>query len=262
MKLLGSIAGDVIGSVYERRDRRIKTTTFPLFVPRSRFTDDTVLTVATMECLLSSDRDYTSCYRKYARNYPDSGYGLKFRKWMTAENPKPYYSWGNGSAMRVGPIGWVYPTLGETLSEAQRSASVTHNHPEGVKGAQATAGAVFLARTGKSKQEIRAYIEQEFGYDLGRSCDEIRPSYSFDSSCQGSVPEAIIAFLESEDFEGAIRLAVSLGGDSDTLAAITGGIAEAFYGSVPPDIAREVEARLPNDFKNTIKRLESVIDIP
>jgi ADP-ribosylglycohydrolase len=161
--------------------------------------------------------------------------------------------------MRVSPVGWFFRTLDETLAEAVRSASVTHNHPEGVKGAQAVASAVFLARTGKSKKEIKRYIETAFGYNLNRRCDDIRPHYHFDSSCQGSVPEAIIAFLESTDFESAIRLAVSLGGDSDTIAAMAGSIAEAFYGGVPKDIAEEVTDRLPEEFLTVIEKFESAI---
>jgi ADP-ribosylglycohydrolase len=257
----GAITGDIIGSVYERSN--IKNTDFPLFKEYSRFTDDSVLTVATMENLLSEKKDYTFYYQKYARKYPHSGFGGYFkRKWMFSENPQPYNSWGNGSAMRVSPVGWFFPTLEETMEEARCSAVVTHNHPEGIKGAQAVAAAIFLARTGTSKIEIKQFIETEFAYNLGRTCNDIRPNYHFDVSCQGSVPEAIIAFLESTDFEHAIRLAVSLGGDSDTIAAITGGIAEAFYSGIPANIAEEVEKRLPDEWKIIIRKFSNFTSCP
>ncbi|GHT49908.1 hypothetical protein AGMMS49982_04240 [Bacteroidia bacterium] len=257
-KILGAITGDIIGSVYERTNT--KRTDFPLFSDACRFTDDTVLSVATMECLLSDKRDYTYVYQKYARNYPKSGFGGMFRRqWMNEDNPKPYNSFGNGSGMRVSPVGWFCATLEDTLGEAKRSAEVTHNHPEGIKGAQAIAAAVFLARTGKSKEEIKQYIATTFEYNLNRTCDEIRPNYRFDSSCQGSVPEAIIAFLESTDFETAIRYAVSLGGDSDTIAAMTGSIAEAFYGEVPEEIAEEVLKKLPEEFVAVIAKFAEQI---
>lgn len=255
--ILGAITGDVIGSYYERS--HTKKTDFQLFSDNSRFTDDTVLTVATMECLLSGKRDYTSFYQKYARKYPNCGFGYFFRsQWIFSPNPQPYNSFGNGSGMRVSPIGWIFRTLDETLAEAEQSAAVTHNHPEGIKGAQAIASALFLARTGKSKEEIKHYIETTFKYDLNRTCDEIRPKYRFDVSCQGSVPESIIVFLDSWDFESAIRLAVSLGGDSDTIAAMSGSIAEAFYGSVPQWITDEVIKRLPEEFLEVIKRFDSI----
>lgn len=240
--ILGAIAGDVIGSVYEHNN--VKTTNFPLFIKRSDFTDDTVLTVAVMESLLNND-DYTQNYQDYALYYPYRGYGGKFRSWMHSKNPKPYKSWGNGSAMRVSPVGYAFQTLEEVLKEAKHSAEVTHNHIEGIKGAQATASAVFLARTGKSKQEIKNFIQSTFNYDLERSLDEIRPTYQFDESCQGTVPEAIIAFLESTDFENAIRLAISIGGDSDTIACITGGIAQAFYKEIPKYIITRTLEVLP-----------------
>jgi len=253
--ILGAIAGDVIGSCYEARLRRTKRTDFELFSKYSRFTDDTVLTVATMACLLSEKLDYADYYSVFAKRYPDAGYGGAFRQnFLYAEKPQPYNSFGNGSGMRVSPVGWYCQTLEEVLAEAERSAAVSHNHSEGVKGAKAIAASVFLARTGKSKDEIRKYVEAAFGYDLQRTCDDIRPDYSFDSTCQGSVPEAIIAFLDSTDYESAVRLAVSLGGDSDTLAAMAGGITEAFYGSVPEDIVEEVIRRLPDEFLDVIRR--------
>jgi len=243
--MLGAIAGDIIGSIYERK--AIKTTDFPLFGPHNRFTDDTVLTIATADALLN-DRDYAAVYRAYGRRYPDAGYGGTFIHWIFDDQAGPYHSWGNGSAMRVSPVGWAFDTAEAVLAEAERSAAVTHNHPEGIKGAQATALAVYLARTGHDKAAIKEEIEQRFGYDLSRSLAEIRPGYRFDVSCQGSVPQAIIAFLEATDIEQAIRLAVSLGGDSDTLACIAGGIAQAHFGPVPPSIETEVRHRLPPDF--------------
>lgn len=242
--MLGAIAGDIIGSIYEKNV--IKTTGFPLFGPRHRFTDDTVLTVATADALLNG-LDYAAVYRDYGRRYPNAGYGGSFIHWIFDDQAGPYYSWGNGSAMRVSPVGWAFDTVDEVLAAAERSAAVTHNHPEGIKGAQATALAVYLARTGHSKAALKQEIEQRFGYDLSRSLAEIRPAYRFDVSCQGSVPEAIIAFLEAPDVEQAIRLAVSLGGDSDTLACLAGGIAEAHFGPVPAPLATEVRRRLPAD---------------
>lgn len=243
--LCGAMAGDMIGSFYEFN--ATKKTDFYLFTPFSSFTDDTVMTVANADWLMTGD-SLMGIMQDYGNRYPHAGYGGMFRNWLREEEPKPYNSFGNGSAMRVSPVGWAFDTLEETLEAAKRSAEVTHNHPEGIKGAQATAACIYLARTGKTKQEIKEYIEQTFGYNLNRTCDEIRPDYHFDVTCQGSVPESIIAFLESTDFENAVRLAVSLGGDADTMGAITGGIAEAFYGGVPKHIRKEVLKRLPNDF--------------
>ena len=243
--LLGAIAGDVIGSVYEFR--ATKRTDFDLFLDYSEYTDDTVMTVANADWLLTGDSLF-GIMQDYGNRYPTAGYGGMFYDWLKSREPKPYNSWGNGSAMRVSPVGWAFDTLEETLEAAKRSAEVTHNHPEGIKGAQATAACIYLARTGKSKQEIKEYVERKFGYDLSRTCDEIRPTYQFNESCQETVPESIIAFLESADYESAIRLAVSMGGDADTMGAITGGIAEAFYGGVPEHIKNEVVQRLPNEF--------------
>jgi ADP-ribosylglycohydrolase len=235
--MLGAIAGDVIGSVYEWRP--IKSTEFPLFSSHNTFTDDSVLTVAVAEALLQGS-GYAAVLQAYYQRYPHAGYGGSFQNWASSGSSEPYNSWGNGSAMRVSPVGWARDTLEEVLAEAQRSAEVTHNHPEGIKGAQATAGAVFLARTGHSKEAIQATIAQRFGYDLDTPLDVIRPGYTFDVSCQGSVPQAIRAFLEAADYEDTVRQAISLGGDSDTQAAIAGGIAEAFYGGVPEHIATQV----------------------
>lgn len=247
--MFGAIAGDVIGSVYEHR--RIKTTDFPLFHEYSRFTDDTVLTIAIAEAILHR-RDYAAALKSLGRQYPDAGYGGAFLEWISAPESRPYNSWGNGAAMRVSPIGFAFSTLETVLAEAQKSAEVSHNHPEGIKGAQATALAIFLARTGESKAQIRKEISERFGYDLTRTIAEIRPHYRFDVSCQGSVPEAIIAFLEADHYEDAVRKAISLGGDSDTLACIAGGIAHAFYQEISPKIVTEVRKRLPHEFLEII----------
>ena len=248
--ILGAIAGDIIGSAYEFNN--VKSLDFALFPSGTYFSDDSVLTVATMDALLHKT-GYTEAYQRYGRRYPHRGYGGQFRRWIYEENPMPYNSWGNGSAMRVSPVGWYCETLDETLAEAKRSAGVTHNHAEGIKGAEAVAAAVFLARTGKSKAEIKTFVVDTFGYDLDRTIDQIRPNYVFDVSCQGSVPEAIIAFLESVDYENAVRLAVSLGGDSDTIACITGGIAEAFYRTIPEHITEMVSIILgPDLMRDTV----------
>lgn len=231
--MLGAIIGDIIGSSYEFKG--IKTADFPLSTSRSRFTDDTVMTVAVADCILNV-KVYAATFKEYGRRYPDAGYGGMFYDWLFSDKSEPYNSYGNGSAMRVSPIGFAFKTLEEVLREAERSAIPTHNHPEGIKGAQAIASAIFLARTGKSKNDIRDFAEENFGYNLDRTLEEIRPNYHFDETCQGSVSEAIIAFLESTDYEDAIRKAISLGGDADTLACMAGGIAEAFYKEISPTI--------------------------
>jgi ADP-ribosylglycohydrolase len=251
--MLGVMAGDIIGSVHEYIATR--SYDFPLFDDRSRFTDDTVLTVATASAILSGT-PYEDAYRSFGRRYPKAGYGGHFYQWLMADQPRPYHSWGNGSAMRVAPVGLAFDSVEAVLREAERTSVVTHNHPEGVKGAQATALAVFLARTGATKEEIRDELARRFEYDLGRTVAEIRPSYRFDVSCQGSVPEAIVAFLDSRDVEDAIRLAVSMGGDADTMAAIAGGIAQAFYGHLPSAIVRGVRSRLPAEFLEVVDAFE------
>jgi ADP-ribosylglycohydrolase len=242
--IIGAIAGDIIGSVYEGHN--IKTTEFNLFSPKCRFTDDSVLTLATMYAL-TNHVGYTKVYKNFGRKYPRAGYGKSFREWLSSDSTEPYNSWGNGSAMRVSPVGWYCDSIEATLAEAKKSAEVTHNHPEGIKGAQATAVAVYLARTGKSKDDIKRFVTENFHYNLERKLDNIRPNYRFDSSCKGSVPEAIIAFLESTDFENAVRLAISIGGDSDTIACIAGSIAEAFYKNVPENIVERVLEILPQE---------------
>jgi len=252
--MLGAIAGDVIGSVHE--GARTKTKDFPLFTADSRFTDDTVLTVAVADALLQR-RDYRDVLHDYFDAYPSAGYGSYFLWWASTRQREPYNSWGNGSAMRVSPVAYVAATLEEVLAEAKRSAEVTHNHELGIRGAQATAAAVFLARTGSSKAQIRRYTEEQFGYFLDESVDELRPTYPFDASCQGSVPQSIIAFLESTGYEDAVRNAISLGGDADTMACIAGAIAEAFYGGVPTQIAEAVLARLDERLRNVVEEFQA-----
>jgi len=238
--MIGAIVGDIVGSVYEGSN--IKTTKFPFFNEFCFFTDDTVLTIAVADAILEGgtqlDRHelYVDKFHDYFCLYPDAGYGDTFFRWADRRQRAPYGSWGKGSAMRVSPIGYAYETLDEVLKEAKLSAEVTHDHPEGIKGAQAIASAVFLARQGASKDEIRSYIETTFAYDLSETIEEIRPRYFFDVSCQGSVPQALIAFLEGEDFEDAVRKAISIGGDSDTIGCMAGAVAGAFWG-VPDEIA-------------------------
>lgn len=228
--MLGSIIGDIIGSTFEFKNA--DKYDFDPFPPGSTFTDDTVLTAAIADALLTR-RDYAETLREYALKYPGRGYGGWFSQWIYMDNPKPYNSYGNGSAMRASPIGWAFDSLGETLEEAERSAAITHNHREGKKGAKVVAASIFLARTGYDKKEIKKFIEKSYHYKLNRSLADIKPFYSFNETCQKTVPEAIICFLESENFEDAIRKAIWLGGDSDTLACITGGIAEAYYKEIP-----------------------------
>jgi ADP-ribosylglycohydrolase len=249
--MLGAIAGDIIGSVHEFKNQ--KRTDFALFVPESRFTDDTVLTIAVADCLLTNSA-YTPKFHRYTLKYPNRCYGMRFWHWAISSSQDPYNSWGNGSAMRVSPVAFAFETLEEVLAEAKRSAEVTHNHAEGIRGAQATAATAFLARQGESKAKIRRTIGEMFGYDLSRSTSDIRATYTFNESCQGTVPEAITAFLDSTDYEDAVRLAVSLGGDADTLACIAGGIAEAFYGSVPDHIAAPALALLDDELRETVLR--------
>jgi ADP-ribosylglycohydrolase len=253
--MLGAIAGDIIGSIYENDP--IKTKEFPLFGEGCCVTDDTVLTVAVADALIS-EKSYKTSLLEIGRRYPNAGYGGSFIQWLHCDNPQPYNSWGNGSAMRVSPIGFAFNTEEDVLKHAKMTAEVSHNHPEGIKGAQATALAILLARIGSDKDTIRCRIADLFDYDLNRTVDEIRPDYEFDVSCQGTVPEAIISFLDSDTYEDAIRNAVSLGGDSDTIACITGGIAEAFYGGIGEEIEKEVCKRLPLDLLGIVKSFRSI----
>ncbi|GHU57067.1 hypothetical protein FACS189411_09530 [Bacteroidia bacterium] len=264
--ILGAIAGDIIGAPYEFTG--MKNNDFPLYNSAvkgiNRFTDDTVLTVATMDCLLSKeeqqDYNYTSFYRQYGKKYPSAGYGDSFYGWLYMECPKPYNSFGNGSAMRVSPIGWWFDNMEDVLRESKLSAEVTHNSEEGIRGAQAVATAVFLARTEKSKKILSKYISDKFGFNLNLTCNDIKKNYKYEIRCDKTVPEAIICFLESSDYESAIRLAVSLGGDSDTLAAIAGSIAEAFYGEISQIILDETLQRLPDALKQTIESFSKKIN--
>jgi ADP-ribosylglycohydrolase len=233
--MLGAIAGDIIGSVYEHHNVLHKQ--FTLLSDNAFFTDDTVLTVALADSILNGI-PYVENLKRYYQRYPDAGFGGFFIKWACSDDSQPYNSYGNGSAMRVSPVGFAFDDLDTVLLEAEKSAAVTHNHPEGIKGAQATAAAIWLARQKQGKEAIRAYVQETFGYNLDERLDDIRPTYKYSETCQGSVPQAIIAFLESTDYEDAIRNAISIGGDSDTIACITGGIAEAFYGGVPRSILK------------------------
>lgn len=261
----GAIIGDIVGSRYEFNN--IKTKKFPLFSEQCGFTDDTVMTVAVARALMAGGKDPAALanalikeMRELGRAYPLAGYGSRFSWWLEMEEPRPYNSYGNGSAMRVSPCGFFADTLEEALALAETSAVVTHNHPEGIKGAKATAAAIFLARKGAEKETIREYIRENF-YSLSESLDEIRPKYSFDESCQRTVPQAIQAFLESVDFEDALRNAISLGGDSDTIGAITGGIAWAYYGrdGITADMAhmwKSAASFLPEEFISETERFQ------
>ena len=249
--MYGAILGDFVGSPFEF-DRGDKTKNFDLFSKGCDFTDDSVMTIAVGEALLAVGTEATvkeveeaviTNMQDWGKRYPYAGYGGRFRHWLKEKSPKPYGSYGNGSAMRVSAAGWLYDSLERTREVARATANVTHNHPEGIKGAEATASAIYMARNESSKEEIKEYIEREFHYNLDRTLDEIRPGYHMDETCQKTVPEAIIAFLESKNFEDAVRNAVSLGGDTDTLGAITGSIAEAFYG-IPAELLAECRSRI------------------
>ena len=264
--MYGAILGDIIGSPFEF-DRGDKTKDFKLFSRRSHFTDDSVMTLAVCEALLKVGKDATvkeiedaviTSMQSWGRRYPHEGYGGYFRRWLTARHPEPYNSFGNGSAMRVSAAGWLYDSLEKTRVVAKATANITHNHPEGIKGAEATASAIFMARNGSSKEEIKKYIENEFHYDLNRTLDEIRPSFHMDETCQKTVPEAIIAFLEARDFEDAIRNAVSLGGDTDTLGAITGSIAEAYFG-ISETLISECRNRINKDMRHIVDAFYSLV---
>lgn len=247
--MIGAIVGDIIGSIYEFNN--IKTKSFPLFQDHCFFTDDTVLTVALAESIMTG-REYEALMREYYSRYPNAGYGGKFRKWAAGEIQGPYNSFGNGAAMRISPVAWAYADLDTVLTKAEEFTAITHNHSEGIKGAQATAAAIWLARNGHSKENIKRFVSIQFGYDLTRTCNDIRPEYSFNETCQGTVPEAITAFLEGEDYEDCVRLSVSLGGDTDTIACITSSIAEGFYG-VPEFISVRALSYLDDPLKSVVE---------
>ncbi len=261
--MIGAILGDIIGSPYEF-DLGNKSKDFPLFLPRSKYTDDTVMTIAVAAALMETpggtDEEIQAALVEFMQMwgnlYPYAGYGSMFGRWLEEENPQPYGSYGNGAAMRVSSAGWLYETLEETRRIARLTASVTHNHPEGIKGAESVAAAIWLARNGRSKEEIREYIVSRFGYDLSRTCDEIRPGYHHVESCQETVPEAITAFLEGNSFEDVIRTAVSLGGDCDTLTCIAGSMAEAFYG-VPEELREACRNRISPDMVLVLDRFDA-----
>lgn len=261
--ILGAIAGDVIGSIYEFNPT--KDYHFNMFDERMEYTDDSIMTIAVADWLLNCPKldrlSLEKTMRAWGNKYrfPMGGYGGSFTAWLYREEMGPYNSWGNGSAMRVSPVGFVCRTLDETLRIAQLSAEITHNHPEGIKGAQATAAAIFLARTGSSKEYIRNYISHTFGYELDKTCCDIREHYRFEESCQETVPQSIIAFLDSKNYEDAIRLTVSLGGDADTMGAITGGIAAAFYKEIPDEIYTFTWEKLPNDMQAIVTAFENKI---
>lgn len=258
--MFGAIIGDIVGSVYEHARPPIKTIEFDFFTERSFFTDDTVLTCAVADAILHN-KDYGEMIQQYGRKYPGRGYGGRFKRWLYTDPTMPYNSFGNGSAMRVSPVGFAFDTVEDVLREAGKTALPTHNHPEGINGAKATALAVYMARTGSNKVQIRSEISSRFGYDLNRTCEDIRPAYSFDVTCQGSVPEAIIAFLDSSDFESAIRLSISLGGDADTLACIAGGIAQAFYGEIPQWIKEDAWDRLPGSMQTVVEQFNETYGV-
>lgn len=264
--MYGAILGDIIGSPYEF-DRGNKSKDFPLFSRNSRFTDDSVMTLAVADAFLSiaPNTDDADIRRRliqsmqfYGQTFPHAGYGGMFRRWLKDPNPQPYGSYGNGSAMRVSSAAWLFGDLETVRHMARLSAEVTHNHPEGIKGAEATASAIYLARTGSTKAEIKAYIETNFHYDLSRSCDEIRPTYRHVESCQETVPEAITAFLEGDSFEDVIRTAVSLGGDCDTLTCIAGSMAEGFYG-IPEELKQQCWEHLPENLRKVLQRFEETL---
>ena len=258
--IIGAIAGDVIGSAYEFNPTREYG--FELFTPKSTFTDDTVLTMANALWLLDDERhtheSLVAIMLDMCRKYPGRGYGGRFANWINDSDPQPYGSFGNGSAMRVSPVGYYAQTLDEALELAKISAEVTHNHPEGIKGAQATAAAIFLVRQGKTKPEISKFVAETFSYDLSRSLEEIRPDYTFDETCQRTVPEAITCYLEGRDYEDVVRLAVSLAADADTLAAIAGSIASATM-DVPNEIAQRVISLLSEEFCTLLLRFNEMV---
>ena len=255
--LRGAICGDIIGSCYEFYST--KNFNFELLNKYSRFTDDTVCSIAVADALLSN-RPFDYMFQKWCRKYFRAGYGPAFRRWIVSDNPVPYNSWGNGSAMRVSPTGAVATSIGEAMEISAQSALVTHNHPEGVKGAQSVAVAIFMALDGATKDEIKDFIENQFGYDLSRDYEDIKAAYAFDVSCQGSVPEAIIAFLGSNDYESAVRRAVALGGDADTQGAITGSIAAAYYGYIPEYILDECLNRIPTEMSDVITEFDNLLE--
>ena len=253
LPIMGAICGDILGSAYEWNP--VKTLEMDLCQIGDTYTDDTVCTIAVADAIVNQ-KSFAETLRKWCRKYSFVGYGPSYRRWIRLENGEPYNSWGNGSAMRVSAAGALANSLEESLRIAKESAEVTHNHPEGIKGAQATASAIYMAKTGSSKDEIKDYIQTKFGYNLERKYKDLQPSYNFDVSCQGSVPESIICFLESNDYEDAVRHAIAMGGDADTMAAITGSIAAAYYKTIPEGILTHCLNRVPQDMKNMLRSIK------
>ena len=279
--MLGAIAGDIIGSMREKRNHVLyrlgkmtpfidnalqreinhtKRVDFELFGGYNNFTDDSVMTLAVADAILNH-KPYGGLIKDYGRRFPKRGYGGRFKKWLKSDSMKAYNSYGNGSAMRVSPVGFAFDTLEEVLAEAKASAEVTHNHPQGIEGAQAVAAAVFMARTGETKEAIRDYLSETFEYPLADTIEDIRPTYRFDATCEGSVPESIIAFLDSHDFEHAVRLAISLGGDADTQAAIAGSIAQAFYKKIPANIVERCQAVLGTELWQLVEEFHDAYGV-
>jgi ADP-ribosylglycohydrolase len=259
--MLGAIIGDYVGSAYEFSNTHDYA--FPMITGESSITDDSIMAIAAMDAILQG-KPYGERFRYWGNRYPHpkGGYGASFAAWLRSDNPQPYYSFGNGAAMRVSPVGWAFPTLEETLREAQKSAACTHSHPEGIKGAQAVAAAIFLTRSGHNKSSVKRYVEKEFGYNLSRRLSDIRPAYGFNETCQGTVPEAITCYMESSDFEDAIRLAVSLGGDSDTLACITGAIAEADHACrIPVQVMEAAFSTVPAELRVIVEQFYAAFKI-
>lgn len=258
--IIGAVIGDTIGSVYEFNST--KDYNFNLFDDRMEYTDDSIITIAVADWILHdhllSQSDLAKRMRKWGNKYPYpmGSYGGTFSCWLSCKDMVAYNSWGNGAAMRVSPVGFAFDTLEETLRIARISAEVTHNHPEGIKGAQATATTIFLARQGKTKAEIKEYITHAFGYNLNYTCEDIKDSYGFEESCQETVPQSIVAFIDSTDFEDAIRLTVSLGGDADTMGAITGAIAAAYYKEIPQNLYDFALEKLPEDLRKIVDEFE------
>ena len=260
--MYGAIIGDIVGSRFEF-DRGSKSREFELFTPACEFTDDTVMTVAVAEALLDSGKDadeqtikanLITSLKKWGQKYPDSGYGARFIDWVLTDDPKPYGSYGNGSGMRVSAVGWLYDTIERTREVARWTSEITHNPPEGIKGAESTAAMIFMARNGASKEEIKKYVEDEFGYDLSRTLDEIRPTYHHVEDCMHTMPEAFTCFFEADSYEATLRNVMYIGGDTDTLCAIAGAIAEAFWG-IQPRIALPARSYLPDDIQSVIERV-------
>jgi len=270
--MIGAVIGDIIGSFYELNNTKNKN--FKLFTPSSKFTDDTILTIAVADALLeygqikkniflntNKQKLFTGKLKHWGRRFPSAGYGEMFNEWLISGNSKPYNSYANGAAMRVSPIGFAFNSLNDVLKEAEFSSKLTHNHPKGIKGAKAIAASIYIARTGGAKQDIKYFIEKEIKYNVSFKLDEIRAGYQFDTSAEGSVPQAIVSFLESNDFEDALRNAVSLGGDSDTIACMTGGIAEAFYKKIPNDIINFAKLRMDISIIGIIEKFNKQFNV-